>query len=118
MSFKTTAGAALAISRQNIRLICFADATTSRIRVDADATTGGKQDGIAQGRRMILIYKTSMHPGSILNPEQCTAKADRNAKKRWLSATLQQMDQHQPTVSPPPEREHDEKMQEKQHTPS
>ncbi len=72
MSFKTAAGAAMAISRQNIKLICFADVTTRRLQVDAFATTGGKQDGSAHGRRMVLIYKTNMHPGLISNPEQCT----------------------------------------------
>ena len=44
LSFKTSAGAALAISRQNIKLTCFADIATGRFRVDADATAGGKQD--------------------------------------------------------------------------
>ena len=57
LSFKTATGAALAISRQNIKLVCFADVTTGRLRVDADATAGEKQDNGAQGRRMILIYK-------------------------------------------------------------
>ena len=66
---------------------------------------------------MILIYKTNIHPGSILNPEQSTTKVDRNAKKRWLSATLQQMDQHQAIASPPIEHEHDEEMQEQQQPP-
>jgi len=82
LSFKTSAGAALVISRQNIKLVCFTDLTTGRLRVDADATTGGKQDNNAQGRRMFLIYRTNMHPGSKLNPEQCTSKVDRNAMKR------------------------------------
>jgi hypothetical protein len=92
LSFKTTAGAALAISRHNIKLICFADVTTGRLRVDADAIAGGKQDNNAPGRRTILIYKTNMHPGSTLNPELCTAKADRIARRRWLTTTLKQLD--------------------------
>jgi len=65
---------------------------------------------------MVLIYQTNMHPGSILNLEQCTTKLDRNAKKRWLIATLQQMDQQQATASPPLKHEQDEEMQE-QHQP-
>jgi len=89
VSFKTAAGAALAISRQNMKLIYFADVLTRRLRVDTYATAGGKQDNNAQGRRMVLIYKTNMHPGSILDPEQCTSKVDRNARKRWLTTTLQ-----------------------------
>lgn len=115
LSFKTAAGAALAISRQNIKLICFADVTTGRLRVDADATAGGKQDSSAQGRRMILIYKSNMHPGSTLNPEQCTSKADRATRRRWLGTTLKQPDQHQATASPPPEQHYDEEMQEQEH---
>ena len=86
--------------------------------MDADATAGGKQDGSAQGRRIILIYKTNMHPGSTLNPELYTAKADRIARRRWLTTTLGQLDQHQATVSPPPKQHYDEVMKEKQHTPS
>jgi hypothetical protein len=66
---------------------------------------------------MVFIYKTNMHPGSILNPEQCTTKVGQNARKRWLNATLQQMDHHQATASPPPEHEHDEEMQEQQQPP-
>jgi len=110
LSFKTVAGAALAISRHNIQLICFADVTTGRLRIDAGATAGGKQDGNAQGRKMILIYKTNMHPGSTFNPEQCTTKADRIAMRRWLGATLQQLDQHQPTASSPQEQHYDEEI--------
>ncbi len=82
LSFKTAAGAALAISRQHNKLVCFADVTIGRLRVDADATAGGKQDNSAQGRRMILIYKSNMHPGSSLNSEQCTSKADRTDRRR------------------------------------
>ena len=47
LSFKTAAGAARAISRQNIKLICFADVITGSLRVVADATARGKQDGNA-----------------------------------------------------------------------
>jgi hypothetical protein len=117
MSFKTVAGAALAISRYNIKLVYFADVTTGRLRVDADATTGGKHDIITQRRRRILIYKTNMHPGSTLNPEQCTTKADRAARRRWLGTTIKQLDQHQATTSPLPEQHYDEEMQEQQHIP-
>jgi hypothetical protein len=112
MSFKTAAGAVLAI--QNIKLIYCADVTTERLRVDADATSGGKQDCNAHGRRMVLIYKTNMHPGSIPNPEQCTTKVDRNARKRRLITTLHHLDLQQDTTSPPPELEQVEEMQEQQ----
>jgi hypothetical protein len=78
-------------------------------------TARGKQDSSAQGRRMILIYKSNMHPGSTLNSEQCTVKADRATRRRWLGTTLKQLDQHQATSSPPPETQYDEEMQE-QHT--
>ena len=117
LSFKTAAGVALVISRQNLKLICFADVTIGRLRVDTDATAVGKQDNNAHGRRMVLIYKTKMHPGSILNPEQCTTKMDRSNRKRWLTATLQQMDQHQATTGQPHEHAHDEEIQEQQQPP-
>ena len=39
LSFNIAAGAAMAISRNNIKLICFADVTIGRLRVDADATS-------------------------------------------------------------------------------
>ena len=80
LSFKTSPGVALAISQHNIKLTCFADVLSGRLRVDTYATAGEKQDNNAKGRRMVLIYKTNMHPGSILNPEQCTSKVDRNAR--------------------------------------
>ena len=38
--------------------------------------------------------------------------------RRWLTTTLNQLDHHQATVSPPPEKQCDEEMQEQQHTPS
>jgi hypothetical protein len=49
-----------------------------------------------------------------MNPEQCTAKVDRNARKRWLVTTLQHLDHHQDTTSQPPEHKQDEDMQEQQ----
>jgi hypothetical protein len=111
MFFKTTTRAALAILRQNIKLVCFADVQTGILRVDAYATTRGKQDSIARRMRIILIYNTIMHPGSDPNPEQSRAKVDRNAMKRWLTTTLQQLDQHKDTTSPPPKYVQDEEMQ-------
>jgi hypothetical protein len=61
MSFKTTARATLAIAKLNIKIVCFVDVNSGRLRVNPDATTGGKQQMNAQGIRMVLIYKTSMH---------------------------------------------------------
>ena len=71
-----------------------------------------------QHRSLVLVYKINMHPGSTMNPEQCTTKADRAAMRRWLGTTLKQLDQHQATASPPPEQHYDEEMQEQHHTPS
>ena len=65
LSFKTVAGVALAISRKNIKLIRFAEVRTGRLRVDAYATSRGKQDSNAQRKRMILIYKVSSEPGAM-----------------------------------------------------
>jgi hypothetical protein len=89
----------LAIAKQNVKIVCFADVNIGRLRVDPDATAGGKQQMNAQDKRMVLIYRTSMHAGSALSPKMCTRKIDKNARLRWLHTTLQQLDQHQPTAS-------------------
>ena len=72
LSYKTSAGAASVISRQNMNIVCFADTHTGRLIVDKNAKLGGKQNKSMQGRRMILIYKTDMHSAPSLNPTQCT----------------------------------------------
>jgi len=68
LSYKTAAGAVTTISRQNLKIVCFGDTHTGRLRVDTHTTAGGKQDCNMQGRRMVLIYMASMHSGSSLNP--------------------------------------------------
>jgi len=80
LSYKTFAGAVATIHRQNLKIVSFGDSNTGRLRVDKQATTGGKQDPSMQGRRMVLIYKTSMRSGSSLNPAQCMQRTDRNAR--------------------------------------
>ena len=88
LSYKTAAGAVAAIQRQKIKIVCFTDTNTCRLRVDTPTTLDGKQDPIKQGKRMILIYKTSMHTSASLNPTQCTQRTDRNARQKWLITTL------------------------------
>ncbi len=44
ISFKTSPGATLAVQRQTYKIVCFRDATSGRLEVDLDATTGGKQN--------------------------------------------------------------------------
>jgi hypothetical protein len=84
LSYKTATRAVAAIQRQNLKIVCFIDTHThthtSRLMVDTPATVGGKQDPNMQGKRMVLIYMTSMHSGSSLNPTQCTQRTDRNAR--------------------------------------
>ncbi len=41
ISFKTTAGAILAVQRQTYKILCFRDATSGRLKVDPDATDIG-----------------------------------------------------------------------------
>jgi hypothetical protein len=43
LSYKTAARAVAAIQRQNLKIVCFTDTNTSRLRVDNPATMGGKQ---------------------------------------------------------------------------
>jgi hypothetical protein len=76
VSFMTAAGAAAAVSRHHFKIVCFADPMSGMLKVDKDATLGGKQRGKLQSRRMILVYKTSMHPESHLTPTQRGARAD------------------------------------------
>jgi len=101
LTYKTAAGAVAAIQRQTLKIVCFTDRDTGRLRVDIPATLGGKQDSSKQGRRIILIYKSSMHAGSIMNPAQCTQRTDRNSRQKWIITTLQQLEQYQPTPDPP-----------------
>ena len=44
ISFKTAAGAVVAIRKQTYKIVCFGDAAGGKLRVDAAATSSGKQD--------------------------------------------------------------------------
>ncbi len=116
LSFKTAAGATLAIARQNIKIVCFSYVNSCRLRVDPDSTAGGKQQMNAQGRRMVLIYMASMHAGLALSPKMCTGKTDKNVRLRWLNSTLQHIDHHHPTACPQKPHEEDETMEEQPRT--
>jgi len=81
VSFKTAAGAIIAVQRQTLKIVCFRDVDNGRLRVDTATTTGGKQDMSKQGRRVILIYKSHMYNEATLDPERCTHKSDDKAKR-------------------------------------
>ena len=61
MSFKITAEAILAAQRQTYKIVCFRDTTSGRLKVDPDATCGGKHNPILQCSRVLLVYKTHIH---------------------------------------------------------
>jgi hypothetical protein len=63
-----------------------------------------------QGRRVLLIYKTTIHLESVLTPERCTSKADPRTRYQWIVNTAIQLDQHQPIPSPKNGFEMDEDM--------
>ena len=44
LSYKTAAGAVAAMQRQKLKIVCFTNTHTGRLRVDNPATVGGKQD--------------------------------------------------------------------------
>jgi hypothetical protein len=44
ISFKSAAGALLAIQRETFKMICFDDIVSGRLRDDPDATAGGRKD--------------------------------------------------------------------------
>ena len=75
ISLKTTARAFATIHRHTYKIVCFKDAAGGRLRVDAAATTGGKQDPRKQGLRSILIYKSHMYTEASLDPERCSYKS-------------------------------------------
>ena len=83
-SFKSAAGAITAIQRQTLRFVCYSDTNSGRLRVDMATTTRGKQNPSLIGRRVMLIYRTHMHPESSLDPEHCTPKSDAKARSSWL----------------------------------
>ena len=75
ISFNTTARDVASIHKQTYKIVCFGDAASGRLRVDATATSGGKQDPTKHGRVSILIYKSYMYSEASLDPE--------NAPLRW-----------------------------------
>ena len=80
VSFKTAAGAIATIQRQELKFICFSDKDIGRSKIDMATTAGGKHNPSLQGRRVMLINETQMHPEASLNPEQCIAKSDNRAR--------------------------------------
>ena len=61
VSFKTAAGAILAVQRQTYKIVCLRDIDNGRLKVDTSPTIGGKQDMSKQGRKDILIYKAHIY---------------------------------------------------------
>jgi hypothetical protein len=100
VSFKTAAGAITSIQRQTVRFVCLTDRVSGRLRIDMAATTGGKQNPALQGRRVLLIYKTHMHPEASLNPEACTPKSDVRARNSWIQVHIKCIDQYEDVYSP------------------
>ena len=98
--FKTAAGDIAAIKRQTLRFVCYTDITSGRLKIDMAATAGGKHNPSLQGRRVMLIYKTHMHPESSLDPEHCTPKSNARARSSWLHAHIKIVDQYEDVYSP------------------
>ena len=92
VSFKTAAGAILAVQRHTYKIVSFRDIDSGRLKVDTTATIGGKQDMSKQGRKIILIYKAHMYTETSLDPERCTHKSDEKARRSWLQTHLRQID--------------------------
>jgi hypothetical protein len=85
ISFKTAARTIAAIHMQTYTIVCFKDAAGGRLRVDAAATTGGKQDPSKQGLRSILTYKSHMYTEASIDPERCIHKSDQMAMNMWVA---------------------------------
>jgi hypothetical protein len=74
ISFKTAAGAILAVQRQTYKIVCFRDAASGKLK--------GKQNSALQCSRVLLIYKTYMHTESTLDPERCAFKPDATMRSK------------------------------------
>jgi hypothetical protein len=112
ISFKTAAGAILSVHRQTYKIVRFRDATSGGLKVDPDATAGGKQNPALQGTRVILIYKTHMHSEATLDPERCAFNTNVTTRGKWLIKQIQHLDQHEDCISPPHVMGGDEAMEE------
>jgi hypothetical protein len=85
---------------QPLSFICFSDIVSGRLRIDMAATARGKQNPALQGRRVLLIYKTHMHPEASLNPETCTPETNAIARNSWIHAHIKIIDQYEDVYSP------------------
>ena len=111
IAFKTTAGAVAAIQKHTYKIVCFKDAAGGRLRVDAAATTGGKQDPSKQGLRSILIYKYHVYKAASLYPERCSHKTYQQARNLWVANQLRQF-RHNEDFSNPDIHTQEEYMEE------
>jgi hypothetical protein len=114
VSFKTIAGAIIAVQRHTFKIVCFKDMDNGRLRVDTAATIGGKQDMNKQGCKMILIYKSHMYNEATLDPERCTHKSDETTMRAWLVAHIRQIDQYEDIHNPTREQQEDDNMEEEE----
>jgi hypothetical protein len=112
VSFKTAAGAILAVQRQTYKIVSFRDNDNGRLIVDTSATIGGKRDMNKQGRRVILIYKAHMYTEASLDPERCTHKSDEQARRSWIQTHLRQIDQYEDIDDPVKDQQEDDTVEE------
>jgi hypothetical protein len=100
VSFKSAVGAITTIQRQTLRFVCYSNTNIGRLKIDMASTTGGKHNPSLLGRRVMLIYKSHMHPESSLDPEHCTPKLDAKARSIWLHNHNKIDDQYEDVYSP------------------
>jgi hypothetical protein len=112
VSFKTAAGAILAIQRQSYKIVCFRDMDNGRLRVDTTIKVGGWQDMHKQGQRIILIYKAHMYTEASLDPERCLHKSDEKAMRAWLVTHIRQIEQYEDISNPYRDQQEDDTMEE------
>ena len=102
VSFKTAAGAITAIQRQTLRFACYSDTNNGRLKIDMATTSGGTHNPSLQGRRVMLIYMTRMHPEASLDPEHYTPKSDARARSSWLHTHIKAVDHYEDVYNPEP----------------
>ena len=110
ISYKTTEGTISAVDMHMYKIVNHVDPASGRLQVDQAAIAGGKQNMNLKGRRVLLIYKTAIHPESVITPEKCTTKADPMTRYRRIVNTASQLDQYQPDPGPENGHELDEDM--------
>ena len=85
VSFMTAAGAILAVQRQTYKIVCFKDVDSGPLILDTSATIGGKQGMNRQGRKVIMIYKSTYVHGSLAGSAEMHTQVRREGQAQMAT---------------------------------